>query len=150
MKISEAASIARLLGVPADEVMQHAGVRTASSGEQVPVIGWLDGSGEIHLEPGDPVPAPCPNGPMNALHCRTAGSDLGHMDGWTLFVPDVQHGIQPEAVGRLSICRLRDGVIYLAAPKTSRQRGRWDLTGPATSANGVELEWAAPVLLIQP
>jgi len=59
-------------------------------------------------------------------------------------------GIQAEAVGRLSWCRLRNGVIYLAAPHRGVGRGRWDLTGPAATAKGVELEWAAPVLLIIP
>jgi hypothetical protein len=41
-------------------------------------------------------------------------------------------------------------VIYLAAPHRGVGRGRWDLTGPAATAKGVELEWAAPVLLIIP
>lgn len=86
-----------------------------------------------------------------AVQCRTAGSPLAHMDGWMLFgMAAAPNGVQPEAVGRLSWCRLRKGVIYLAAPSRSKQRGRWDLTGPAVDVRAADLEWASPVLLIQP
>jgi transcriptional regulator with XRE-family HTH domain len=153
MKLTEAAEIARLLGVPADEVLQAAGVRIESGGQAVPIVGFVDGAGEAHweqdgsvLHPGGGLPAS-----ISAVVCRTAGGPLAHMDGWVLFgQADAPRGVQAEAVGRMSFCRLRDGVIYLAAPHRSVHRGRWDLIGPATDAKGVQLEWAAPVLLIQP
>ena len=73
------------------------------------------------------------------------------MHGWLLFgQASAPRGIQAEAVGRLSWCRLRNGVIYIAAPHRSYVRGRWDLVGPAATATGVELEWAVPVLMILP
>lgn len=153
MKLNEAAEIARLLGVGADDVLQAAGVRISSGGEQIPIIGWVDGVGEAHWHADGSVPHPGAGLPaaINAVVCRTAGSALAHMDGWVLFSQAAAPaGVMAEAVGRLSFCRLRGGVIYLAAPSRSRARGRWDLTGPATDAAAADLEWASPVLMILP
>ena len=151
MKISEAAEIARLLGVPADEVMGHAGVRQAGS-MLVPVIGTADGSGEVTFAAGDSVPHPGGSLPaaIGAIQCRTVGSAIEHMDGWLLYVPDARDGVPVEAVGRLSLCKLRGGLVYLAAPHRSYSRGKWDLNGPAGTAKSVDLDWAIPVLLIAP
>lgn len=151
MKLTEAAEIARLLGLPVSEVLENAGVRMA--GTSVQIIGYVDGHGEGHCMLHDPIgtiPHPGADlpGNVNALQCRTAGTDLDHMDGWLLFIPDAHHGIPPDAIGRLSVCKIRGGVAYLAKPTRSYSRGRWDLTGPATKAQGVELEFALPVLLI--
>ena len=62
MKISEAVSIARLLGVPADDVMRHAGVQIESQFEQVPLICWVDGAGEVHMDPDSTATVPHPGG----------------------------------------------------------------------------------------
>ncbi len=154
MKLTEAAEVARLLGVPADDVIAAAGVRIDSGGELVPVVAYVDGEGEMHWSPeGDRVPHPGAGlpGSISGVQCRTAGSPLAHMDGWMLFgCADAPQGVQADAIGRLSFCRLRDGVIYIAVPSRSYRRGRWDLTGPAANASAVDLEWAVPVLLIQP
>jgi transcriptional regulator with XRE-family HTH domain len=154
MKITEAAELARLLGVPADDVLEAAGVRIASQGERIPIVGWVDGAAEFHWQnDGDTLPHPGAGLAVDitAAQCRTAGSPLAHMDGWILYGQGTApNGVQAESVGRLSWCRLRGGVIYLAAPSRSRQRGRWDLAGPAVDVRAADLEWAAPVLLIQP
>lgn len=151
MKLTEAAEIARLIGVPVSDVLENAGVRM--SGASVQITGYVDGHGEGHCmlhEPIATIPHPGADlpGNINALQCRTAGTELDHMDGWLLFVPDAHHGIPPEAIGRLSMCKIKDGVTYLAKPTRSYARGRWDLTGPATKAQGVQIEYAMPVLLI--
>lgn len=153
MKITEAVELARLLGVPADDVMQAAGVRMQSGGNMVPIVGIVDGAGEFHWQDGGQVQHPGGGlaTDVQAVQCQTAGSPLEHMDGWLLFGQGTApKGVQAEAVGRLSLCRIRNGVIYLAAPSRARQRGRWNLTSPAAAARDVDLEWAAPVLLIQP
>lgn len=153
MKLTEAAEIAQLLGVPADEVIAAAGVRISSGGAQVSVVGTIDGTGECHWKPLGKTPHPGAGMPANvsALQCRTAGSDMDHMDGWLLFFQaEAPKGVPADAVGRLSFCKLRKGVVYLAAPHRSYSRGKWDLTGPAARAQAVDLEWASPVLLIQP
>lgn len=154
MKIAEAAAIARLLGVPADEVMQHAGVIIASKGTTVPVCSYLDANAEIHPEAeGLTVPHPGGDLPENltAIQCRTAGTDLDHMDGWIMFTSNRMDGsIQPEAVGRLSVVRLKDGVIYAAKISRGMKRGRWTLSSPVGVMKDAEVEWAKPILLVSP
>jgi transcriptional regulator with XRE-family HTH domain len=156
MKIAEAVSIASLLGVPADDVMRHAGVQIESQFEQVPLNCWIDGAGEVHMDPDSTATVPHPGGglpqSLGAGICRTAGTDLEHMDGWILFSAGMQThaGIRPEAVGRLSFVRLRGGIIYLARMMHSLRRGRWDLAGPAAFVKEAEIDWATPVLTILP
>lgn len=153
MKMPEAAQVARLLGVPAEEVMAAAGVRIDSRGEMIPLVAIIDGSGEAHWQPDGQVPHPGAGLPaeLHAGQCRTTGTDLEHMDGWVLFSnASPTKGVPTESVGRLSYCKIKNGVIYLAAPHRSYQRGRWDLTGPVGRMSGVEIEWSKPVLLIQP
>lgn len=153
MRLNEAAEIARLLGVPADDVLQAAGVRLSSAGQSVPVVGFVDGAGEAHWQADGSVPHPGGQLPaaVHAVQCKTAGTPLDHMDGWLMFgASAAPAGVPSDAVGRLSFCRLRNGVILLATPRRARTRGRWDLSGPASDARGVDLEWASPVLMIQP
>lgn len=154
MKLTEAAEIARLLGVPAEDVIAAAGVRISSGGAQVPVVGWIDGQAEMHWEPaGETVPHPGGHLPANvsAVQCRTASTALAHMDGWMLFADlDAARGVPADAIGRLSLCKLAGGVMHLATLARSYTRGRWDLAGPAADARAVDLEFAVPVLMIIP
>jgi transcriptional regulator with XRE-family HTH domain len=154
MKLTEAADIARLLGVPVDDVLASAGVRLDSGGAEVPLDGYIDGAGEFHFERMGSVPHPGAGIPVDvsAVQCRTAGSPLAHMDGWLLFghAKGPASGVPADAIGRMSWCRLKNGVIFLAAPTRSYHRGKWNLDGPAASSRDVELEWATPVILIVP
>lgn len=155
MKIAEAAQIARLLGVPADEVMQHAGVSIRSNGELVPINAWMDGNTEVHFAPvGQSIQHPGGDMPatLGATQCRTAGTELEHMDGWMLFVSriNVDQGIPPEAVGRLSIVKVRNGLVYAARVMRSSRRGMWNLQTPLGTIADVDVEWANPVLMVQP
>lgn len=153
MKLAEAAEIARLLGVPAEEVLANAGVRTGSGHTQIQITGIVDGHGEVHCRLSEPLGIIAhPGGDLppniNALQCRTAGTDMDHMDGWLLYVQDVKAGVNPDAIGHLSVCHLTNGVTYLAKPTRSYTRGRWDLSSPGMTAKAVELDFAKPVLLI--
>jgi transcriptional regulator with XRE-family HTH domain len=154
MKIAEAVAIARLLGVPADEVMAHAGVRVDSKNELVPIAGFMDGTSEAHVSMNSMGSVPHPGGDLpaelNACICRTAGSDLEYMDGWILFCADMTGGIQPEAVGRLSYVKITDGVVYVARLQRGTARGRWTLAGPAIYSEDLRIDWANPILAILP
>lgn len=155
MKIAEAAAIARLLGVPADEVLEHAGVSIRSNGELIPVDSWMDGACEVHTLPaGQTVPHPGGELPANlsATQCRTAGTDLEHMDGWMLFVVRISHDqrIPADAVGRLSVVKVRDGLAYIARLARGTHRGRWNLQTPLGQISNADVEWANPILTITP
>ena len=154
MKIAEAAAIARLLGVPADEVMEQAGVLVASKGKMISVSSFMDATAEVHGI-NEQMTIPHPGGDLpdaiSATQCRTAGTELDHMDGWFLFSNTSMDGsIQPEAVGRLSMVRMRNGVITIAKLMRGIRRGRWNLVGPVGSMRDVEVEWAKPILLVIP
>ena len=155
MKMTEAADIARLLGVPAEEVIEHAGVRVSSKNTLVPITATMDGTCEIHMDanlgmnvphPGGDVPEKC-----YAALCRTEGTDLSHMDGWLMFTEEMRPsgGIAPESVGRLSACRVRNGCIYIARLMRSHMRGRWTLQMPTGTMPDVDVEWAKPIILIK-
>lgn len=154
MKIAEAAAIARLLGVPADEVMAQAGVAIRSGGTLVPLCMWMDASAELHAETdGTSVPHPGGDLPdaVSAIQCRTAGTDLDHMDGWVMFTSRGMDGsIQAEAVGRLSVVRLKNGVMCVAKISRGLTRGRWNLASPVGTMRDVEVEWAKPILQVSP
>ena len=155
MKIAEAAAIARLLGVPADDVMEHAGVRIASKNVLVPVGATMDGTAEVHFDLASSEAVPHPGGDLPemacACRCKTEGTDLAHMDGWVLFSNHApEGGIHPEAVGRLSFCRLKNGGVYVGRVVRGLRRGRWTLLTPGGSMKDIELEWAKPVLLVAP
>ena len=153
MKMAECVEMARLLGVTADEVMKNAGIRVDHKHDKIRISGWIDGIGEYHPSPDEPlgeVPHPGIGYPVHlkATLCRTAGSHIDHMDGWLLFHEDVSDGVPADAIGRLSLCKLRGAGACVAKPTRSFTRGRWNLSGPAVSTKDVELDWAMPVLTI--
>lgn len=154
MKIAEAAAIARLIGVPADEVMRHAGVRIGSQGALVPICSYMDASAELHTEAtGMTVPHPGGDLPetLVAIQCRTAGTALDHMDGWVMYANQHMDGtVQADAVGRLSVLRLRNGVIYIAKLARGSRRGVWNLVSPVGEIKDAEVEWAKPILMVTP
>lgn len=155
MRIAEAIEIARLIGRTPDEVMEAAGVDLQNRGRLTQICGYVDGTGEVHtidLRDRRNIPRPAGDLPPDAhgIECRVAGTDLDYMDGWMLYVDsDVKAGVPASAVGRLSVCRLPSGIMYLAKPTRGYIRDRWHINGPAAHAQDVEIVWANPVLLIQ-
>jgi DNA-binding Xre family transcriptional regulator len=150
MKLTEAAEIARLLGVPAEEVMANAGVRLGAGGAQVQIAGTMDGHGEVSWTTGlGKVPMPGAVSATKAIQCRTAGTPLDYMDRWLLFVGSPSDGVQPEAMERLSLVKIRKGMTSIAQVRRGYQAGRWNLSGPVAAITDVDLEWATPVVLIQ-
>jgi len=154
MKITEAVAIARLIGVPADEVMRHAGVQISSGGKSVLICSYMDASAEVHTEPpGLTVPHPGGDLPesLTAIQCRTSGTTLDHMDGWVMFANvNMDGSVQADAVGRLSIVRLRNGVIQVAKLARGSRRGLWNLVSPIGVIQDAEVEWAKPILCVTP
>lgn len=151
MKLTEAAEIARLLGVPAEEVLTNAGVRVDAGGTQVQIAGTMDGHGEVTWATGlGKVATPGPAGSATkAIQCRTAGTPLDYMDRWLLFVGNPSDGVQPEAMERLSLLKIRKGMTSIAQVRRGYRPGRWNLSGPVAAIADADIEWATPVVLIQ-
>lgn len=153
MKLTEAGEIARLLGCTAEEIIQHAGVRIHSAGAKVAIVATMDGHAEVHFGSKlGTLPRPSGDLPATAgvIQCRTTGTPLEYMDRWLLFIEHPVRGVSPDALERLSACKLKNGIIWIAQVRRGYQKGRWNLAGPTTTASDVELEWATPVVLIVP
>lgn len=163
MQMDEAARLAELLGVPLDEVLDHAGVLPPSVGKvSVPIVGWVSDDGEVH--PGRveaPRRAPRPAGiPEDAVAVRlqmTPG-EFSMMDGWIMYyVPGDR--VQPEAVGRMSVVQIAagqgKGLRYVRLVHRGYAAGKWTLTSPFRPwedrfrIEDVRLEWACPVVWIR-
>lgn len=152
MKLSEAASIAMLLGTPVEEVLAHAGVRTNSDGARINVSAVIDEHQEVvAIPPSESFEVAVPPGlPANcmAIQCRTTGTPMAYKDGWIFFTRTPEN-VSADAVGRFSYVRMKNGLATLAQVARGYRPGRYNLSGPA-SAENVELDFAEPVLLIQP
>jgi transcriptional regulator with XRE-family HTH domain len=157
MQMHEAADVARLLGVSLDEVLEHAGIRApmgelALDDRTVPLVYYMDGQGEMHaMQPGEriEIKSALPEDVI-ACQCRTAMSQLEHMDRWVLFFQaPLRDGVQPEAVGRYAVMRLRGGVMTAGYLRPGYTRGTYAIHGPMNIVDA-RVEWATPVVLIQP
>ena len=156
MQLTEAAAISRLLGVPMDEVLKHAGISSPGMKQDievrgVPLVYWLDGHGELHaLDAGETVElrAVLPDDTI-AAQCRTAMTAMEHMDHWILAFQSPQNGIHPEAVGKYCVMRLAGGMMTVGYLRPGYSQGKYAIhRGGSTTEAAVE--WATPVLLIRP
>lgn len=154
MRMDEATNLSRLLGVPVADVLTHAGMDVAAGAREVPVVGYVDGAGEVHLEleGRDRVMAP-PDLPANAaaVVARTDGSPLDYMDGWVIFFPmPRENGVPPDIIGRYSIVQLESGVKLLRYVRRGYKKGTYNLqANVAPRVESVPLAWASPVLYIR-
>jgi transcriptional regulator with XRE-family HTH domain len=157
MQMHEAADVARLLGVSLDEVLEHAGIRApmgelALDDRTVPLVYYMDGQGEMHaMEPGEriEIKSALPEDVI-ACQCRTAMSAIEHMDRWVLFFQaPTKNGVKPEAVGRYAIVRLRNGVTTVGYLRPGYRPNTYAIHGPMNIMEA-QVEWATPVVLIQP
>jgi transcriptional regulator with XRE-family HTH domain len=157
MQMHEAADVARLLGVSLDEVLAHAGItppRTESEFSEltVPLVYWMDGQGEMHaMDPGERIEirSALPEDVI-ACQCRTAMSQIEHMDRWVLiFQAPLKNGVSPDAVGRYAVMRLRGGVMTAGYLRPGYRPGTYAVHGPINLMDAT-VEWATPVVLIQP
>ena len=158
MQMTEAAQVARLLGVPLDDVIRHAGIHTTTLTAHdlpdlsVPLVYWIDGHAEMHsLDAGQrvEVKAALPDDVI-AAQCRTAMTPLEHMDRWLLlFSAPERSGIHADAIGKYSVMRLPGGMMTIGYLRPGYERGKYAIHR-GNSVTEAAIEWAAPVLMIVP
>lgn len=151
MKLREAAEIARLIGIPAEEILKHTGMKLKSGGERLPIFGIMDGSAEVQwvTDVGE-VDAPAGIDARGAIQCRTHGTQIDYMDRWLLFVDGPSTDcVHPESLERLSLVKIRNGCTGIGQIRRGYQKNRWDISGPSMVMRDVDVEYASPILLIQ-
>lgn len=155
MRMQEANLLARILGVEVAEILAHAGVRVSPAGERtVPLLGWVDGEGEVHLLPIDdervpaPLDLPCDSA---AVRIQAGSGAFQPIDGW-LYYCRAPAAPTPDMLGTYAVAQIKNGVALMRFVRRGYRPGRYNLFSPmsAISVENVELEWAAPVVLIRP
>jgi len=71
-------------------------------------------------------------------------------DGWRLLYERDSQAIPSRCINRLCVCATTDGAIYVKELRPGYKKGRFNLRSwNAADMDDVELNWAAPVELIQ-
>lgn len=153
MRFDEATQLASLLGVTVDDVLRHAGL-PVGAGETVPVVGYVNGGGEAHIDWGhaeNHVPAPVGMPPNSvAVVLQTAGTPLDPMDGWIMYLRPPVDGVPADAVGRMCLVRMAgNGTVLLRHLRRGYRPKRYTLVGINTpGVTDAALDWATPVEFI--
>lgn len=150
LQLDEAAQLSQIFSVPLHVIVENAGVTVRPlGGHRANVIGAVHGDGAVELyENGTIERTTAPEGlpdDVVAVQCRTAGTSLEWIDGAVLFLrrPD---GVDPAYLGRLCLCKIKDGPVVLAMVKRGYRENTSNLAGPF-HRESVSLEWAAPIII---
>lgn len=154
LRFDEAERLAKFLGVGVSDVISRAGVRVASEGKKSRLVGFIDGSGEAHIDwnaTGEFVPTlPDISDTAVAVQYRTAMTSRESMDGWTVYLEPPDEHID-RAINRFSLVRLQTGIIVIGFLRRGYKHGSYNISnfmGPAL--DNVAVSWASPVLLLRP
>jgi hypothetical protein len=150
MTLDEASQLSSVFGVALHEIVMAAGVSVRpAKGRRVNVVGFVGREGVVTVNPKDVVERTdaVPDLPEScvAIQFRTGDTPLSWMDTWIVFFSPIDV-VSPDALGRFSVCKIKDGPIVVATPKRGYREGTFNLTGPSTQES-VVLDWATPLLL---
>ncbi|MCB5201681.1 helix-turn-helix domain-containing protein [Neorhizobium sp. T786] len=158
MRVEQAAEIAKLLGVPVNEVMRHGGadVREAvvTAPATLPIVGWIDGENRAKLDwnskgsrcdiPGYPPTAVC-------LQWRTSQNSGSLVDGWMLVTTPPREPDAEEMLDRFCLVCIKDGDAMLKTVRRGYTPGKYTLLDMFSEPmHDVEVAWFSPVLAIRP
>jgi transcriptional regulator with XRE-family HTH domain len=153
LQLEEAAQLSQIFGVPLHQIAVNTGINVRpTSGRRTQVIGFVGKDGAVVLNPPEMIeraeaPEDLPDDTV-AVQFRTAESPLSWCDGWVAFFRRTE-GIDPEAIGRTSFVKIRDGEHAIATVTRGYQPGTYNLSGIMSRQN-VPLEHASPVLVVRP
>lgn len=173
MQLTEAQQIAHFLGLAVEDVLRNAGlelgqggspgtglrngvaenVGTAAFAAPIPLVGSVDGSGEIRQDSKSPkqqVDAPS-RLPQGAVAIRAVGDVFRPvlMRGSLLYFKPSET-VEPSAIGRLSVVRLGNKKLILGHVAPGFDFDRYTLTDGNGEKENIVLLSATPVLWIKP
>ncbi|MBB3590561.1 transcriptional regulator with XRE-family HTH domain [Rhizobium sp. BK529] len=163
MTMEEAAEIAAFLGVSVTDVMHHAGITADREGlgPRIPLSATIGEDGEVRpLPESQPLPQAVLDRALPAIgasrhhtiiaaQVRASSGPLSIWDDAVLFFA-ASDGIEPGAIGALSICGLKGGKQILAKLDRARKTGEARVVSPAGKSEEVTLVMGAPVLVVIP
>lgn len=150
MTLDEAAKLSSIFSVPLHVIVENAGVTVKPlGGRRVNVIGAMRGDGTVEIyEKGvverTTAPEDLPEDAV-AIQSRTAGTALDWTDGWVLFCRQ-HNGFEPAYLGRVCLCKVKDGPAAVSMVKRGYRDGTLNLSGPY-QRESVVLEWATPIIV---
>lgn len=149
MQLGEANAIAGFLNVAVEEVLRHAGLPVSAGSRRVKLAGYVDDVGEVHLSdrPEADVEAPA-TAPEGTIAVRMRTGEMLMRNALVFFLPAA--GVDPAAIGRLSVCRIGGGPWLLRSIAPGVEPGTYDLAGTGGDIVGARLSAAVPVLWIRP
>lgn len=168
LHLEEVPELARILGVDSSVVAEKAGVNLlsgVSNKDSVPIRGWVDGKGNVHLKTPTRGPRKAPMlhaGMANMAALRVIAPEKGlpglsSLDGALLYYPrqadhqESDWSVDPECLGRPSIVKTVDGRTVLRVVSRGYGRGTYTLAqlSGETKDNetDVELEWGSPIVV---
>jgi transcriptional regulator with XRE-family HTH domain len=161
MTMEEATEIGSFLGVTVTEVMRHAGIAQDSEGPKILLSATIGEDGEVRpLSEPQPLPQAVfdkaqlaigagRNRRIIAAQVRASSGALSIWDDAVLFFAPTD-GIEPGAIGGLSICGLAGGKQILAKLDRARKTGEARVVSPAGKVEEAVLVSATPVLALIP
>lgn len=153
IKNNEYEAMARILGVPINEVLRAAGVEVPSSlARTVPLVGHFDGDTVQAAETSEHLAAPLdlPDDAVCIL-CRTAMSRSEVLDGWQLFVAPRRQA-NNEILNRLCLLWPRNNKRTLIAYVKRGYRPNTYNLQPLIGdrIENIEIDTFAPIMWIRP
>jgi hypothetical protein len=158
MRDQDRAQLAEILNVDQFEILRRSGVIMNDPGmKDVILAGHLDKRLELHLSQGkngDSILGPS-NLPAAAIavRCQTARSEHDAVDGWVLYA-EKPEPYRADMLGRLCLVgpkSLNPTVAFISRGyKAGTVNLESGLFGTFTSHENITLEWASPILWIQP
>lgn len=162
MRMDEAGIIARFLGASVTEVLAHAGVAIDLDGQPTRVVlaAIINGDGVLERLPeARPLPQSVIDRAQAALGGRNSSVVAAQVraptgplsildDAVILFSPS--ENVSHDAIGSLSICRLREGQQILARIERARKTGEARVIGIDGIGHEIVLTTASPVIALIP
>jgi hypothetical protein len=163
MKLEEANSIAAFLGVPVSDVLIHAGVVIDREGTppRIQLEAIIDEGGILNTI-ATPILLPASfldaakryitlrgGDTIRAAQVRASFGPLSAIDD-AIVLFSVSAGVDPAAIGSLSICLAPDGSRIVARIERARKTGEATIVGCDGVARDMLISGACPVLAIIP
>lgn len=151
MQLEEAASLARVLGIPVTEVLANAGIEPAKvKSRRCDVVAYYKGDGTIeYAKEGSVERVPIPEGVQDdaiAVRYVTSDSPLSFTDGWLTFLAPRRD--PSELIGLYCGVQIAGGPMVFAVIRRGYEPGTFNLFGNnGHKIENARLEWARRCIL---